>query len=98
ALPPIAETDDSHQDPTPPTEPPTTDIPKPPGHPCNPFLKNTRDTNIETAHDLETLFSPFGPITSTFLATHAPKDDMTNPVSKGFGFVAFSRAQEAELA
>jgi hypothetical protein len=96
ALPPLPETDDQPQD-TPMTTPPVVP-PKAPGDPCNLFIKNLDDEVIVTTHDLETLFSPYGTITSTFLATHAPKDDMTNPVSKGFGFVAFSRAQEAELA
>jgi RNA recognition motif-containing protein len=72
--------------------------PKAPYDPCNLFIKNLDDEVISTQRDLENLFAPFGTITSTFLATYAPKDDSTPPVSKGFGFVAFSRAPEADFA
>jgi len=101
ALPPIPETD------TPPSagsRTPEFHVPidatpgKAPCDPCNLFVKNLDDEAVVSQRDLEALFSPYGTITSTFLATYAPKDDRTPPVSKGFGFVAFSRAQEAELA
>jgi hypothetical protein len=95
ALPPIPETDDTHESAT---ADPAIEVQKAPGDPCNLFIKNLDDEVIVTTHDLEILFSPYGTITSTFLATHEPKDDMTNPVSKGFGFVAYSCPQEAELA
>jgi RNA recognition motif. (a.k.a. RRM, RBD, or RNP domain) len=72
--------------------------PKVPNDPCNLFIKNLDDEVVATQRDLEKLFSDFGTITSTFLATYAPKDPSTHPVSKGFGFVAFSNAQEAEAA
>ena len=71
---------------------------KAPSDPCNLFVKNLDDEVIVTQRDLEALFAPFGTITSTFLATYAPKNERTLPVSKGFGFVAFSRSQEAEAA
>jgi hypothetical protein len=72
--------------------------PKAPGDPCNLFVKNLDDEVIVTQRDLEKLFAPHGTVTSTFLATYAPKDENSQPVSKGFGFVAFARAQEAESA
>lgn len=72
--------------------------PKTPYDPCNLFIKNLDDEVIATQRDLENYFAPFGIITSAFLATYTAKDDATPPVSKGFGFVAFSRPQEAEIA
>lgn len=75
-----------------------TAFPKIPYDPCNLFVKNLDDEIIATQSSLEKLFSEYGTITSTFLATHTPKDSVTQPVSKGFGFVAFSKPQEADLA
>jgi RNA recognition motif-containing protein len=72
--------------------------PKTPYDPCNLFIKNLDDEVFSTERDLETFFSFYGTITSAFLATYAPSDESTPPVSKGFGFVAFSRPQEAESA
>ena len=69
-----------------------------PYDPCNLFFKNLDDEVIATQRDLEKLCSEFGTVTSTFLATYPSQDGSAPPVSKGFGFVAFSRAQEAELA
>jgi RNA recognition motif-containing protein len=66
--------------------------------PCNLFIKNLDDEVIVTQRDLENLFGEYGTITSAFLATHPTKDSYTQAVSKGFGFVAFSRPQEADLA
>jgi RNA recognition motif. (a.k.a. RRM, RBD, or RNP domain) len=75
-----------------------TDTPETPSDPCNLFVKNLDDEVIVTQRDLENLFTEFGTITSAFLATYAPKDSYTPAVSKGFGFVAFSRPQEADIA
>ena len=90
ALPPITETEQEvNGDP---------DLPETPCDPCNLFIKNLDDEVIVNKRDLENLFSEYGTITSAFLATYAPKDSYTQAVSKGFGFVAFSRPQEADLA
>ena len=96
ALPPIAETDHetfSHDDLA--VDP---SAGKTPCDLCNLFIKNLDDEIIVTQHDLEKLFSQYGTITSAFLATYPPKSPSTQAVSKGFGFVAFSRPQEAQLA
>jgi RNA recognition motif. (a.k.a. RRM, RBD, or RNP domain) len=100
ALPPIRETDSqgSASGSPEPMANIDTSPPKAPSDPCNLFVKNLDDEVIVTQRDLEKLFAAYGTITSTFLATYAPKDDNSPPVSKGFGFVAFARAQEAELA
>src|SRR5438270_10239041 len=101
ALPPIPESDtpQSSGSRTPEFQVPIDSTPgKAPCDPCNLFVKNFDDEFIVTQRDLEALFAPFGTITSTFLATYAPKNERTLPVSKGFGFVAFSRSQEAEAA
>jgi hypothetical protein len=71
---------------------------KTPCDPCNLFVKNLDDEVIVTQRDLESLFSEYGTITSAFLATYVPKDSSFLAISKGFGFVAFSRPQEADLA
>src|SRR5277367_2637705 len=96
ALPPIPETDQetfSHDDFT--VDPTAS---KNPCDPCNLFIKNLDDEIIVTQRDLEKLFSEYGTITSAFLATYPPKSPSMHAVSKGFGFVAFSRPQEAQLA
>lgn len=100
ALPPIRETGSQGSASGSPEPTPNVDTlpPKAPGDPCNLFVKNLDDEVIVTQRDLEKFFAPYGTITSTFLATYAPKDDNSQPVSKGFGFVAFARAQEAEIA
>ena len=98
ALPLIQETQ-SHETLAPRIDVPLDAIsPKAPSDPCNLFVKNLDDEVVSTQRDLEKLFCEFGTITSAFLASYTPKDSSTPPVSKGFGFVAFSRAQEAELA
>ena len=98
ALPPIPELE-SQGGFTPPTGETTLESPsgKTPWDPCNLFIKNLDDEVIATQRDLENLFSEYGTITSAFLATYPPKDSSL-AVSKGFGFVAFSRPQEADLA
>lgn len=103
ALPPIPEASpESSSNTVSPARDPATEIdtipPKTPYDPCNLFIKNLDDEVIATQHDLESFFSAYGTIASAFLATYAPKDDSAIPVSKGFGFVAFSRPQEAENA
>ena len=69
-----------------------------PYDPCNLFIKNVDDEVVANQADLEALFSEFGTITSAFLATYAAKDVSHPPVSKGFGFVAFARPEDADLA
>jgi RNA recognition motif. (a.k.a. RRM, RBD, or RNP domain) len=69
-----------------------------PYDPCNLFIKNLDDEVVANQADLEIFFSEFGIITSAFLATYGLKDPSHPPVSKGFGFVAFARPDEAELA
>src|SRR5579862_1772932 len=101
ALPPIPEgSPESSSNTSSPARAPAIDTipPKTPYDPCNLFIKNLDDEVIATERDLETFFLPYGTITSAFLATYAPKDDSSPPVSKGFGFIAFSRPQEAEFA
>ena len=99
ALPLIPEIE-SHEGFTPPIGDTTLESPsgKTPFDPCNLFIKNLDDEVIATQRDLENLFSEYGTITSAFLATYAPTDSSSLAVSKGFGFVAFSRPQEADLA
>ena len=97
ALPPIPETDHesvSHDDLA---EDLTSN--KTPCDPCNLFIKNLDDEVILTQRDLEHLFTGYGTITSAFLATY-PQTSTTSAqvISKGFGFVAYSRPQEAQVA
>lgn len=58
--------------------------------PCNLFCKNL-DPGIDST-DLSTIFRPFGSI----ISARVMRDE--RGVSKGFGFVSFSKAEEASLA
>ncbi|EPX71287.1 poly(A) binding protein Crp79 [Schizosaccharomyces octosporus yFS286] len=64
-----------------------------PVDPCNLYVKNLDDTVISTKDQLEALFSPFGNITSSMLACYP-----NSGISKGYGFVAFHRIEEAIAA
>ncbi|EMR10198.1 hypothetical protein PNEG_01471 [Pneumocystis murina B123] len=58
--------------------------------PKNLYIKNLDDDIISHPSDIETLFKPFGTIVSSHLAV-VPGTG----ISKGYGFVAFSKAEEA---
>ncbi|WBW71813.1 poly(A) binding protein Crp79 [Schizosaccharomyces osmophilus] len=64
-----------------------------PVDPCNLYVKNLDDTVISTKDQLEAIFSPFGNITSSMLACYP-----NSGISKGYGFVAFHRIEEAIAA
>lgn len=58
--------------------------------PKNLYIKNLDDDIISHPSDIETLFKPYGTIVSSHLAV-VPGTG----ISKGYGFVAFSKAEEA---
>ncbi|KAG4305540.1 hypothetical protein PORY_001096 [Pneumocystis oryctolagi] len=65
----------------------------PESHPADPknlYIKNLDDDIISHPSDIETLFKPYGTIVSSHLAV-VPGTG----ISKGYGFVAFSKAEEA---
>ncbi|EPY53428.1 poly(A) binding protein Crp79 [Schizosaccharomyces cryophilus OY26] len=64
-----------------------------PPDPSNLYVKNLDDTVISTKDQLEAIFSPFGNITSSMLACYP-----NSGISKGYGFVAFHRIEEAIAA
>ncbi|KAG5518720.1 hypothetical protein PMAC_002689 [Pneumocystis sp. 'macacae'] len=61
-----------------------------PADPKNLYIKNLDDDIISHPSDIETLFKPYGTIVSSHLAV-VPGTG----ISKGYGFVAFSKAEEA---
>ncbi|EEB06427.1 RNA-binding protein Mug28 [Schizosaccharomyces japonicus yFS275] len=61
-----------------------------PEDPCNVFVKNLDDKLIYSKTLLEQLFEPFGHITSSCLPCIPDTD-----IPKGYGFVAFSKPEEA---
>ncbi|KAI5780885.1 hypothetical protein EDC01DRAFT_601547, partial [Geopyxis carbonaria] len=64
-----------------------------PADPCNLFVKNLDDRIIGTSEELKNLFEKYGTVTSAHLATISGTD-----VSKGYGFVAFGKQDEAAKA
>ncbi|KAF8253148.1 hypothetical protein K440DRAFT_278433 [Wilcoxina mikolae CBS 423.85] len=64
-----------------------------PVDPCNLFVKNLDDGIISTSEDLKGIFEPFGPVASAHLATFNE-----SKISKGFGFVAFTKPEDAAKA
>ncbi|EEB08149.2 poly(A) binding protein Crp79 [Schizosaccharomyces japonicus yFS275] len=64
-----------------------------PMDPCNLYVKNLDDAIISSKGQLEALFSPYGTIISSMLAVYA-----NTGISKGYGFVAFRRPEEAYAA
>ena len=64
-----------------------------PVDPCNLFVKNLDDGVVGTSEDLKRIFEPFGPVASAHLATFNE-----SKISKGFGFVAFTKPQDAAKA
>ena len=64
-----------------------------PMDPCNLFVKNLDDNVVGTAEDLQAIFEKFGPVASAHLVTF---DE--SKISKGFGFVAFTKAEDAARA
>ncbi|CCJ29950.1 unnamed protein product [Pneumocystis jirovecii] len=70
---------------------PTSIVPESlPADPKNLYIKNLDDDIISHPSDIETLFKPYGTIVSSHLAV-VPGTG----ISKGYGFVAFSKAEEA---
>jgi RNA recognition motif-containing protein len=64
-----------------------------PTDPCNLFIKNLDDVVVSTSEDLKKLFEPYGTVASTHLATYNE-----SKISKGFGFVAFTKPEDAAKA
>lgn len=64
-----------------------------PADPANLFIKNLDDAVISNAEDLKAIFMPYGPITSSFLATYP-----SSVISRGYGFVAFAKPEDAAAA
>lgn len=64
-----------------------------PADPANLFIKNLDDAVISNAEDLKSIFMPYGPITSSFLATYP-----SSVISRGYGFVAFAKPEDAAAA
>jgi len=73
--------------------PPVIPEAKKPTDPCNLFIKNLDDCVISTSEDLKNLFEPFGQVASAHLATYPE-----SKVSRGYGFVAFAKAEDAAKA
>ncbi|KAA8905841.1 Rna binding domain 4 in polyadenylation binding protein 3, partial [Sphaerosporella brunnea] len=61
--------------------------------PCNLFVKNLDDAVIGNLEDLKKIFEPYGQISSAFLATYPDSN-----ITKGYGFVAFAKREDAENA
>lgn len=64
-----------------------------PADPANLYIKNLDDTVISDAEDLKLLFVPYGPVASSFLSTYPGSG-----ISRGYGFVAFVKPEDAAAA
>ncbi|KAI5854320.1 hypothetical protein BZA05DRAFT_262890, partial [Tricharina praecox] len=64
-----------------------------PTDPCNLFIKNLDDCVISTSEELKNLFESFGQVASAHLATYPE-----SKISRGYGFVAFAKAEDAAKA
>jgi hypothetical protein len=64
-----------------------------PTDPCNLFIKNLDDKLITNSEDLKKLMEVYGPVASAHLATISGSE-----ISRGFGFVAFTKSENAALA
>lgn len=64
-----------------------------PADPANLFIKNLDDSVISDVEDLKLLFEPYGPVSSSFLATYPGSG-----ISRGYGFVAFVKPEDAATA
>jgi RNA recognition motif-containing protein len=64
-----------------------------PTDPCNLFIKNLDDALVNTSEELKNLFEPYGAVASAHLATYHE-----SKISRGFGFVAFTKAEDAAKA
>ncbi|KAL7270634.1 hypothetical protein RUND412_006652 [Rhizina undulata] len=64
-----------------------------PSDPANLFIKNLDDEIVSDSEDLKKLFEPFGPVASAHLATYSDSG-----ISRGYGFVAFTKAEDAATA
>lgn len=64
-----------------------------PADPANLYIKNLDDTVISDAEDLKLLFVPYGPVASSFLSTYPGSG-----ISRGYGFVAFAKPEDAAAA
>jgi RNA recognition motif-containing protein len=66
---------------------------KKPVDPCNLYVKNLDDELVSTSEDLKKVFDPYGQVASAFLAIYPD-----SKISKGYGFVAFAKAEDASNA
>lgn len=64
-----------------------------PADPANLYIKNLDDTVISDVEDLKLLFVPYGPVASSFLSTYPGSG-----ISRGYGFVAFVKQEDAAAA
>ncbi|OLL23749.1 mRNA export factor crp79, partial [Neolecta irregularis DAH-3] len=72
---------------------PTVPETKTPINPCNLYVKNLDDEVVENQEQLKNFFSKYGQIVSCYLATVSGTG-----ISRGFGFVMFSRSEDALAA
>lgn len=64
-----------------------------PADPANLFIKNLDDAVISNAEDLKSIFVSYGPVASSFLAMYPG-----SVISRGYGFVAFAKPEDAAAA